>query len=399
MKLSPLALILAGLASLGPFSVDTYFPAFAVIAEAYGVTSEQMQQTLSFYLLALSVMMLFHGALADAFGRRKVVIISLAAYIISALGCAFAPSFNALLIFRVVMGLSAGAGVIVGRAIIRDKFHGTEAHQLMAQVTMLFGLAPAVAPILGGYLQLALGWRAIFVFLLLLAVLLLGSSLRYLPETLTPETRSPFRPLPLLKNYLMLLRNLRFIALIMSLGLAFGGFLVYVGGAADFVMHVLKLSETSFAWLFMPFVIGLVGGSYLVQLAVKRMSAERTANLGILLMFIGAAFNLAYHLFFAPRVPWSVMPLTFYALGASFQSPVVTLYALDMFPKNRGLAASLQGFFQTMLFALISSFVVPHITGSALGYALVMMACFVLNFFLWQVGKRAQPAEIVHAAG
>ena len=384
VKGSRLTFILAGLAALGPFSVDTYFPSFGAIAEYFDVSLLQVQGTLTCYLVALAVMMLFHGALSDSFGRRPVILVSLAVYVVAALGCVFAPSFGWLLAFRILQGSAAGAGVIVGRAMIRDHFEGSQAHKLMAQVTMLFGLAPAVAPILGGYLHTFFGWQSVFIFLTLFGATLLFVSFATLPETLPAEARTPFHPLPLTRTYLSIFGSGRFVALVASLGFGFGGFLLYVASSSDFILNVLGLPDTAFAWLFIPLVIGLVGGSWLVNLTAGRVSADRVAQYGYLLMLGGAVFNLVYNAFFTPQVPWAVLPLVFYTLGAALQGPIVTLYALDLFPKSRGLAASLQGFIQTMLFAGISSLVVPLVLGSSLKRAVAMALMLGLNYLGWR---------------
>ena len=317
MKDAKLTFILAGLAALGPFSIDTYFPSFGAIAETFGVSLLQVQGTLSSYLLALAVTMLFHGALSDSFGRRGVVLASLAVYTAAALGCALAPSLGWLTAFRVLQGSAAGAGVIVGRAIIRDRFEGAAAHRRMAQVTMLFGLAPAVAPVLGGFLHTAFGWRAVFVFLTLFGAGLLVACWAALPETLPRAARAPFRPLPLTRAYAQTLGSARFVALALSLGLGFGGFLLYVASSSDFVLNVLGLPDTAFAWLFVPLVVGIVGGSWVVDRTAGRVPPERVAAYGYLLMLAGAALNLGYNALFTPQVPWAVLPLVVYTLGAA----------------------------------------------------------------------------------
>jgi DHA1 family bicyclomycin/chloramphenicol resistance-like MFS transporter len=149
---------------LGPFSVDTYFPSFPALATHFGVTEIQVQSTLTFYLVALAGMNLFHGALSDSFGRQRVILTSLGVYSASVVACVLAASFGWILVLRVIQGLAAGAGMIVSRAVIRDLYDGPEAHRLMAQVTMLGGLAPVIAPILGGWLHVWFGWRGPFSF-------------------------------------------------------------------------------------------------------------------------------------------------------------------------------------------------------------------------------------------
>jgi DHA1 family bicyclomycin/chloramphenicol resistance-like MFS transporter len=163
-----LALLLAGLGMLGPFSIDTYLPAFDGIARSLDATPLQMQQTLSAYLFGFAAMNLFHGALADSFGRRPVILAGLALFTLASVGCALAPTIGTLIAFRALQGISAGAGMIVSRAIIRDMFPPADAQRVMSQVTIYFGVAPAVAPIVGGFLFVHLDWHSIFWFLVLI---------------------------------------------------------------------------------------------------------------------------------------------------------------------------------------------------------------------------------------
>ena len=160
-----LALLLAGLGMLGPFSIDTYLPAFDGIARSLDATPLQMQQTLSAYLFGFAAMNLFHGALADSFGRRPVILGGLALFTLASVGCALAPTIGTLIAFRALQGISAGAGMIVSRAIIRDMFPPADAQRVMSQVTIYFGIAPAVAPLVGGFLFAHADWHVIFWFL------------------------------------------------------------------------------------------------------------------------------------------------------------------------------------------------------------------------------------------
>ena len=160
-----LAVLLALLGMLGPFSIDTYIPAFSGIAKSLGATPMQMQQTLSAYLFGFAFMNLFHGALADSFGRRPVVLWGIAMFTVASAGCALSQSIEQLVFFRALQGLSTGAGIVVSRAIIRDMFPPAQAQQVMSQVTIYFGVAPALAPIVGGWLFVLMDWHSIFWFL------------------------------------------------------------------------------------------------------------------------------------------------------------------------------------------------------------------------------------------
>ena len=178
-----LAVILAALAMMGPFAIDTYLPAFPNIQASLNATALQVQQTLTAYMLAFAVMILWHGALSDSFGRRNIIIGSLVMFALASLGCAAAHSVTYLWAFRILQGISAGAGVVIGRAIIRDLYSDAAATRLLSLVTMIFAIAPAVAPILGGWIVKLFDWRSIFLFLFFYTALLTWVCYKYLPES------------------------------------------------------------------------------------------------------------------------------------------------------------------------------------------------------------------------
>ncbi len=196
-----LAVLLALLGMLGPFSIDTYLPAFSGIAGALNASPVEMQQTLSAYLFGFAFMNLFHGALADSFGRRPVVLWGIAMFTLASAGCALAQSIEQLVLFRALQGLSTGAGIVVSRAVIRDMFPPAQAQKVMSQVTIYFGVAPAVAPIVGGWLYVHAGWHSIFWFLTAVGIALWTANYRLLPETLHADHRQPFNVPHLLRGY------------------------------------------------------------------------------------------------------------------------------------------------------------------------------------------------------
>ena len=223
-----LALLLACMGMLGPFAVDTYLPAFDGIATTLGATPVEMQQTLSAYLFGFAVMNLFHGALSDSVGRRPVVLWGLALFTLASVGCALAPTIGWLIFFRALQGMSAGAGIVISRAIIRDMFPPADAQRVMSQVTIYFGVAPAVAPIFGGLLFVHVDWHAIFWLLSLIGAALWTLNWRLLPETLHVDHKQPFEVRHLLRGYWQLGADPRFFALALASGVPFNGVFLYV---------------------------------------------------------------------------------------------------------------------------------------------------------------------------
>ena len=390
---SILAIMLAGLAMLGPFSIDTYLPAFPNIQAGLHATAIEVQQTLTVYMLAFAMMILWHGALSDSFGRRNIILGSLALFALASLGCAAAHSVVYLWAFRIVQGISAGAGMVIGRAIIRDRYADADATRLLSLVTMIFSIAPAIAPILGGWIVKLLDWRSIFLFLFLYTMLLLWFCYRYLPETLPPAKRQPFYPRNLAQNYKQVFRSPLFHLKAGAVAFNFGGLFLYVAAAPVFLTEQLHLGPDQFGWQFIP----AVGGIFLGALTANRLAGKVPVHLQIMIGFgflVGAAVaNVLYHAAFAPTVPWSVAPLFFYTFGMSLVAPGVTLMVLDLFPSIRGIVASCQSFTLTMLGALISGIVAPLLSHSALWLAAGQLACSLIALACWLASRSYQALQ------
>ncbi|MDR2001291.1 MAG: multidrug effflux MFS transporter [Zoogloeaceae bacterium] len=380
-----LTMLLTALTIVGPFSVDTYLPAFPSIAAGLGATPDQLQQTLSLYLAAFAFMTLWHGALADALGRRAVLLTSLALYAAASLFCALAPTIEMLLAGRILQGLSAGAGMVVSRAVIRDLYEGPEAHRLIAHVGMMFAAGPVAAPLAGGFILAFFEWHAIFVFLALLGVALFAAVWFALPETLPVERRQSLHPVSLGRAYLQVFSSPRFLGLAGAIAFNFGGLLVYVMSAPKFLIEHLGVSPQGFVWLFGPAMIGMLGGNYLSARLAGRTHTYRTVALGYMVMAAGAALNLALNVWTPAQLPWAVLPLSIYVFGVSLGVPVLSLSIMDLFPERRGLASSCQGAAQTAITAMVASVIAPLFWGSTLSLAVAMTLFLALGFVAFQL--------------
>ncbi|BAL26690.1 multidrug effflux MFS transporter [Azoarcus sp. KH32C] len=341
-----LAFVLAALAAIGPFSIDTYLPAFPAIGESLSVTSIEIQQTLTAYMATFAFMVLWHGALSDRFGRRRVIIVAMLMFALASLVCAAAPSISWLWAGRGLQGMSAGAGMVVGRAVVRDLFDGAEAQRLMSRVMLIFAVAPAVAPVIGGALLALAGWRAVFVFLAAFGALLAFMTWRFLPETLPVAARHPLHPVTLGRAYARVLGSAAFVLLAGAAAFNFNGFFLYVLSAPVFLMKHLGLGAQQFGWLFMPAVAGMMSGSALSGRVAERWHPRRTIVTGFTVMATAAVLNLLVSGLLVPGLPWSVVPIVIYTFGMALAMPSLTLLALDLFPARRGLASSCQSFLQ-----------------------------------------------------
>jgi len=367
-----LAILLAALAALAPFSIDTYLPSFPEIGQALGATPVAVQQTLSVYLLAYAIMALWHGAISDALGRRSVILWTLAGYALVSFASAFVTAIEQLWLLRIAQGIVAGAGAVVGRAVVRDLFDGAAAQRLMSHVSMTFAIAPAVAPIVGGWLHIAYGWRSVFVFLALLAIVLWFCCWRWLPETLPMASRQSLRPSYLFKAYVQALTSPAFLAISMAVALNFVGFFIYVLSAPVFILRHLGASETEFIWLFGPAMAGLMFGSWLSSRVAGRMTRRITIMVAYGVMACAALLNLTFSFLLPAGLPHSVLPILIYTVGMALAMPSLTLTGLDLFPARRGLASSCQAFLQSGTSALAAGILAPLLWHSTQALALGM---------------------------
>jgi DHA1 family bicyclomycin/chloramphenicol resistance-like MFS transporter len=379
--------MLAALAMLGPFSVDTYLPAFPNIEASLHATSIEVQQTLTAYMFSFGAMILWHGALSDAFGRRNIILGSLALFAIASLGCASAHSIEYLWAFRILQGVSAGAGVVIGRAIIRDLYSGAPAARLLSLVTMIFSVAPAIAPVFGGWIVKLFDWRAIFLVLFAYTVLLLAYCYKRLPETLPPEKRQPFNPQSLARNYYQIFRSPLFHLKAGAVAFNFAGLFLYVAAAPAFITRHLGLGPEGFAWQFVPAVAGIFCGAFTANRLAGKIHIPKQVMIGFIFLIGASMANVLYHAFFPPAVPWSVLPLFFYTFGMSIAAPGATLLVLDLFPHIRGTVASCQSFTQTMLAALVSGLIAPFLSHSVLWLAAGQLAFTLVGLLLWLAGR------------
>ena len=390
-----LAALLACLGMLGPFSIDAYLPAFTGIAQALGASPVEMQQTLSAYLFGFALMNLFHGALSDSFGRRPVVLGGLVAFTLASIGCALAPHIGALVFFRAVQGMSAGAGIVVSRAVIRDMFPPADAQRVMSQVTIYFGVAPAVAPMLGGFLFIHAGWQAIFWLLTGVGVLLLVGNWKLLPETLHETHKQAFSIRNLLRGYWSLASNPRFLMLALASGIPFNGMFLYVLSAPVFLGDILRLGPGQFFWFFVLTIAGIMSGAFLSGRMAGRVKATRQIRYGFLIMAGVGALNLALNLLFAPEAWWALLPIAFYAFGWAMMVPVVTLMVLDLVPERRGMASSLQACVGSTANGLVAGLIAPLVMHSALALAATSFGMLSIGVVSWLWVKphmRAAPA-------
>jgi MFS transporter, DHA1 family, multidrug resistance protein len=396
-----LAMILAALSAIGPLSTDAYLPSMREIGRTFAASPVLVQQTLTAYMVPFAAMTLWHGAISDALGRRRVTLATLGLFCVGSVGCMLAWSIESLLFFRAMQGMTAGAGMVIGRAVVRDVLAGNEARRLMARISLMFALAPAAGPVLGGWLHVWFGWRSVFAFIALFAAAVWWWYWHSMPETLDPRHRQPLNAWHLVRSYGHVLTTAPFMSLVAALTFSFSAAFLYIVSAPAFLMGQLHVGETGFLWLFGPITVGMLIGTALSERTASVLTNHQTVICSYCVMAAAALGNLVFHLLYPPSLPWSILPLVLYFVGTSLAMPSLTVMALDIFPRQRGLASSCQGFMQSGGNALTTAVLAPMLWRSALTLAAgqvailtIGIASFVLYSYLQRSCGSAGDAEL-----
>ena len=386
------AVLLAVLGMLGPFSIDTYLPAFSGISSSLGATPLQMQQTLSAYLFGFAFMALFHGAISDSFGRRPVVLWGLAVFTLASVGCALSQSIGQLIFFRAMQGLSTGAGIVIARAVVRDMYAPSQAQKVMSQITLFFGAAPAIAPLLGGWLLIHSSWHAIFWFLAALGVVLWIANYRLLPETLHPTQRQHFHIKNLLAGYWQLGADPRFLLLALASGVPFNGMFLYILSAPVFLGEHLHLLPQQFFWCFLVTIGGIMLGAWVSGRVAGKITQKRQIRNGFVIMLCIGVVNLIANLLLTAHVSWALWPLGIFAFGWAMMVPVVTLLVLDLHPDRRGMASSLQMFIGSGANGIVAGLIAPWVMHSTVALATASLCMMGIGLVAWLILRKHWPA-------
>jgi DHA1 family bicyclomycin/chloramphenicol resistance-like MFS transporter len=385
-----LAALLAALSMISPFSIDTFFPSFHAIAAAFSLSNWAVQQTLTVYMLPLAIMSLVQGPLSDALGRRPVILAGLCVYTLASVGCTFAPNFTTLLLFRALQGISAGVGMIVGRAVIRDLFEGPQAQRLLSLVTMLFAFAPAVAPVIGGWIHVTWGWHGVFAFMSLFGAALGTATYLHLPETHPKEKRAQLHVGGLARTAWSIVQHREFLLLAMAMGANFAALMSFVGAAPAVILDHWHLTETQFAYLFIPVISGLISSAFISGRMAGRFTYAQQSHLGFILALAGSALMaLLCALLETPPILIQQVLIALIAFGVQLAGPTLSLRMLDLFPLARGSAAAVQSGVSIAISAVVFGLISPILGGSMLMLAEGSFCAALIAFGLWRLALHA----------
>jgi DHA1 family bicyclomycin/chloramphenicol resistance-like MFS transporter len=327
------------------------------------------------------------------------VLWGVAMFTLASAGCALSQTIGQLVFFRGLQGLSAGAGIVISRAVIRDMFPPDQAQKVMSQVTIYFGVAPAIAPLIGGWLFVHADWHAIFWFLTGVGALLWAANFRLLPETLHRDHRQAFNVRNLMQGYWQLSSSPRFLLLALASGVPFNGLFLYVLAAPAFLGEHLALAPTQFFWFFVLSILGIMSGAWASGRLAGKIAPKRQIRHGFVIMLGVSLANVAANFIWPPHAAWSLLPMAVFAFGWALMVPVVTLLVLDLYPQRRGMASSLQAVIGSTANGIVAGAVTPLVMHSTRALALTSLAMMGVGLVAWLYLRRHWPETGAQRAG
>ncbi|GAA2783348.1 multidrug effflux MFS transporter [Saccharopolyspora taberi] len=390
------ALILGGLTAFGPLSIDMYLPALPALTGELGATEAQAQLTLTAMLLGLAFGQLIAGPVSDAIGRRKPLMIGLALYIAATVLCALTDSVHVLALLRALQGFGAAAGMVIARASVRDLYSGVEAARFFSSLMLVVGLAPILAPVIGGQVLAHTTWRGVFVVLTAFGVLIMLIAAVALPETKPREWRQPARIGATFRTFGMLLAKPSFLGNALAAGLAMAAMFAYVSGSSFVLQNIYGLSPQTYAIVFGLNAIGLVGAGQINARLVGRVASEARLLVTALCAASAAGAVLVVATLLGLPLPVLLAALFVMISSLGFVMPNTTTLALADHREVSGSASALLGVTQFVVGALAAPLVGMGGVGSALPMVLVMFAVVVASTAVFlTLGRRTAASRTV----
>ena len=377
-----LVIIIGALSAFGPFSIDMYLPGLPSLSSDLGGPAWQVQLTLTACLLGLAGGQIIAGPLSDTLGRRRPLLLGLFMYALSSVLCAVAPSTPILIVLRLIQGGAGATGIVIARAIVRDLYSGNEVARFFALTAMISGVAPILAPVVGGQLLNFTSWRGVFIVLTVFGALLLATVFFFLGETLPRERRRGGGLGKTFSAFKLLLSDRHFVGYAFSSGLAIAAMFCYISGSPFVVEDIYGLSPQTFSLIFAINALGIVAASQVSGRLVGKVPTRRLLSFGLggimtgsLLLVVAVATNVGQ---------WGILPCFFIVVASQgFNMPNATALALADHPDMAGSASGLMGVSQFLIGAVVSPLVGIAGTGTAWPLAITMAVVSVSGFLVF----------------
>ncbi len=382
-------LILGSLTALGPFSIDMYLPGFGDIAKSLGTSVATVALSLSSYFIGISIGQLLYGPLLDRYGRKKPLYVGLAVYIVATIVCMQAKDINTLIILRFIQAIGSCAAQVAAMAMVRDLFGPKESAKVFSLLLLVLGASPMIAPTAGGYIVVNFGWRAIFLVLLILGVLITALTIFFLPESYPADRTFSLKPRPIIRNFISVLREPQFIVFVLVESLAFAGLFAYVSGSPIVFMDIFHVDKKTYGWIFAFLSVAFIGLSQFNSLLLKKHSSEKIIWVALTAQVIVAAVFLAGNLAGWYGLPQTIFFIFLFLTCLGFTNPNAAALSLAPFSKNAGSASALLGAMQMGIGALASVGIGAFSNGTATPMITIMAISSLAALLILIAGKRS----------
>lgn len=336
--------ILAAAVALGPLATDMYLPAFPQLREIFGADAAEVQWTLSAFMIGLACFQLIVGPVSDRLGRKVVMIGGLILFAVSSALAMTSTSVVELTILRLLQSLGVCTALVIPRAIIRDLFEREEAAKQLSRMGAIMGLAPAIAPIIGGFITVYVGWPGVFAFLTFYALLLILLSHVKVKESLPEEARIKATEQSVIESYLGLIRSPVFLSYAITSAFCFGGFFAYISASSFIFIEVLGVSQQFFGFYFGFVVIGFITGNLLVPYLSRMKGIDGAIKIGTAFAITGGSLLFVFAMLGYANPIAIVFPMVIYNVGVGIVGPQCQAAAIHPFPEKAGAASALIGF-------------------------------------------------------
>ncbi|GAB3882185.1 Bcr/CflA family multidrug efflux MFS transporter [Spirosoma agri] len=381
-------LILGTLTTISPFSIDMYLPGFPAIANDLHTSISQVQLSLTAYLIGIAFGQLIYGPLLDRFGRKLPLYGGLAIYLLASVGCALTNSIETLILMRLLQALGGCVGLVAAQALVRDLFPVTEIAQVLSLLTLVVAVSPMIAPTVGGYATVALGWHSIFLILAGITALIIVGIYYALPDGKAPDPALSLRPRAVLGNFFTVLKQPQFLTYALVSGIATAAPFAYISGSPDVFMNLYKVTEQQYGWIFSFLAIAIIAPTQLNRILLKRFASEQIIYttlvyqtvVGLLLVFGTWAGWFGLH--------GLIGMLFLYLCGQGLTGPNATALSLAPFSRHAGSAAALMGSFRMGCGALVSGAVSVLHNHTAMPMVSVMTVCSISGLLILVAGQR-----------
>jgi DHA1 family bicyclomycin/chloramphenicol resistance-like MFS transporter len=342
-----LTIILLGLlTAIVPFSIDMYLPGFTDIAATYKTSVSKVALSLSSFFIGMGIGQLMYGPLLDRFGRKTPLYVGLSLYIITTIGCVFAPSIEVLIALRFVQAIGGCSATIAATAMVRDFFPPEENAKVFSYLILVLSVSPMLAPTAGSFLTTSFGWRSIFLLLAVLIILISLGVIFFLRDSKGPDRTYSLNPSSILKNYKGVLKEKYFIVYALICSLTFAGLFTYIASSPGIFMQQYGLTQKQYGLLFAFLASGLIIASQVNTVLLKRFRSEdiiRTAFFAQVLVMIIFLSLIVLHI---NTLASTIGLLFLFLTAAGLVMPNATALAMKPFDHNAGSASALLGFIQ-----------------------------------------------------